>query len=204
MQECWYSDNRDLVKWAALAHLSEAHGVKTLVQALYLSGPPRRPSVSYASGSFIVSDAVWNHFRSLANIRRLAEEIHVDIEIVEDKMDQRNRDAYTGQIECVVRRSARPRLLFLDPDTGLAPSKWGNQHVTTTELKRLWDVLGNGDWLVVYQHARRKKGWLDDVCREVRLALPNARDIEVFRSNDRGLQDSALFAANKHDEAQHV
>lgn len=199
MQECWYSDNRDLVKWAALAHLSEAHGVKTIVQALYLSGASPRPTVNCGPRTFTVSDAVWNHFRDLGNIRRLAAEINVEIEIVEDKVDQRDRDAYINQIECVVRRSAPPRLLFLDPDTGLAPSKCGSQHVTTAELRRFFDILGSRDWLVIYQHARRRKNWVDDVCREVRSALPNARDIEVFRSKDRGLGDVALFAANKRE-----
>jgi hypothetical protein len=197
MQECWYGDNRDLIKWATLAHLREKHRIQTIIQVVYCGATTARPSVSYGADSFKVSDTVWNHFRSLSNIRRLGEEINVRIELVDDKFDQRDRAAYISRIQSAVQQSASPRLLFLDPDTGLAPSKCGSQHVTSNELRRLWGFLGPEDWLVLYQHARHKKDWVDEVFAEFRLALLNAQSLHVFRCNDRGFKGVVFLAAQK-------
>ena len=56
----------------------------------------------------------------------------------------------------------RPLIAFLDPDTGISPTKRANpEHVAWSDLERIWEALENGDVLVVYQHADRSSGWTE-------------------------------------------
>lgn len=86
--------------------------------------------------------------------------------------------------------------MFLDPDTGLALRTAGAQHVAVSELQRLWAALQPGDWLVLYQHARRRRGWAEEAAMGFKKALSVSR-VETFRSSDVG-RDVIFLAAQRH------
>ena len=55
------------------------------------------------------------------------------------------------------------KVVFLDPDTGLAPQKANAEHVTCKEITSIWHQLKRGDHLVLCQHSFRDTNW-----REIR------------------------------------
>jgi len=59
-----------------------------------------------------------------------------------------------------VRKIAKPKVVLLDPDTGMA-AKPGAQHVGPDDIHSMWEALRPADWLVVYQHASRQRGWAE-------------------------------------------
>ena len=87
-------------------------------------------------------------------------------------------------------------VVFLDPDTGLAPQVAGPEHVTADEARLMFDVMKPGDVLVCYQRARRQKDWRGDRRRAFTRALGvPSQEVEVF--NSQLAKDVVLFSATK-------
>jgi len=63
---------------------------------------------------------------------------------------------------------SRPLLIFLDPDTGLEPSRGGDDsHLRITDLAALVSAISQHDKIVIYQHAHRKTNWLQHSCKRL-------------------------------------
>ena len=196
MQERWYGDNRDLIKWSVLIHLADEHSISDIVQVAFLQPDDSRPTVSDGSASFQVPDDVWQHFRDLCGIERLGESSKVKIHVVREPFDHGNRDAYTRHVQRSLKKMrSKPKILFLDPDTGLQPQGLTARHVAKDELRVFWSSLDVGDALVLYQHARRTRSWCAEVRKEV-SSLIGRVPVAAYRSNEVG-RDVAFFVAAK-------
>jgi hypothetical protein len=132
MKDTWYADNRDLVKWGVLAHLAERETLGTIVQVPYLRFGPRPPLQIDNDGAVIV---------------------------VPDEFEPADRAGYQTKVLQHLRTITGPKVVLLDPDTGLAPNRAAAEHISHAEVAALWTSLNLGDWLVLYQHASRTKGW---------------------------------------------
>ena len=88
-------------------------------------------------------------------------------------------------------------MVLLDPDVGLAPEIHGPEHVTSTEVAAVFDVLRPGDLLVCYQHARKQKDWRGRARRAFANApgLPSF-EVEVLRSES--ARDVLMLAVKKN------
>ena len=51
------------------------------------------------------------------------------------------------------------KVVLLDPDTGMEPTRRTESHVGRDEIEEVWRALSSHDWLVLYQHQRRESGW---------------------------------------------
>ena len=168
MRDQWYGDGRDLVKWAALVHLADSLGIRRILQVAFYrpSDPPG--TLSTGSGPASIPKAVLDHFRNLDRIQGLAKDAELEIEVLKDPWPDPELGR-AGYIRSVVRRIAaparRPMIVFLDPDTGIAPRRAGPEHVTQEEIRSIYEGLAAGDVLVFYQHARRRRDWLQTTRR---------------------------------------
>jgi len=87
------------------------------------------------------------------------------------------------------------KVVFLDPDTGIEPKNPGSTHVLLSEITDVWTWLKRKDWLVLYQHAFRQKGWQERQCGKFEKACNNT-PAQIFQCP--GLaHDVAFFAARR-------
>lgn len=193
MKERWFADDRDLVKWSALLHFARAHALTRIIQVAYTRADAR-PQVTIGEQIVAVDDAVWSFFRDLQRIRHLGATVGMPIDVFDETFDPKNRAAYQQRvIEVLAANHNGAVLLFLDPDTGLQPTRASAEHVAREEVRACWQQLAAGDWLALYQHARHDKTWLEDVQREL-SALCDGVPIDLVRSAEIGKDVALLFA----------
>lgn len=175
MKDLWYGDKRDLVKWGALLILAEQHKAGRILQVAYLR-PSTYGPLDIDGQSHALPNSVRDHFRNVANIRGLQADSPVEIEVMDRPFGERS--TYTeAVVQTIVGETERePWVIFLDPDTGLAPPKPGPEHVLDEELARIWGAMRAGDVLVVYQHQTNRSGnpWIEQKRRQLEgvLRLP--------------------------------
>jgi len=193
MRDEWYGDPRDVVKWGALVHLARHHHIRTIIQVAFyrLSDRPRLES---DGREWEVADEVWSHFRSLRAIRRLQRPCGLTIRVLDNRFDPKERYAYLRRLVAMLDADTRRKVVLLDPDTGIAPAKGTGAHVGPDEITEVWKALSPRDWLVLYQHGRRAKGWQNQVRRQFARACKDAR-VSTFGSES--ASDVALFATAK-------
>ena len=195
MRDKYYSDDRDLIKWATLTHISSACGLQTILQVPYWRPETDHPHFHFIGTRVAVSDAVWAFFRDINHITRLGPEAGVTIAVVDTVFDPKRRDAYLSEIKARIQRAKRPLILFLDPDTGLQPATCRPEHTAKGEIQALWPLLEPREWLILYQHARHTSGWQESVANEV-SSLCNGTKAHIVRSEDIG-KDVAFICVEK-------
>jgi hypothetical protein len=161
VQGLWYGDRRDRVKWGALLYLAQARGIPRIVQvAYYRHGDD--PVLQTPEGEMPLLRAVWNHFSDLRHIDRLGQVTGTSIIVFDEPFDPRQRRAYVAEVVRRLKTVESPKIVFLDPDTGIEPGKAGPEHVTGADVAEIWATLLVSDVLVVYQHADRTITWRED------------------------------------------
>jgi hypothetical protein len=195
MRDCWYGDDRDVVKWSAVLHLARREKMVDVLYVAMYRPDEDWPPLATARGPVALPDEVVRHFRDLDDLQRLGARTGLCIATVREPFV--DRAAYFRRLCERVRKYAAPVLVLLDPDTGLAPdSGAGPQHVTSDEVAVLFAALRTGDLLACYQHARRQKDWRG----RARRAFANAPgvpsfEVEMLRSDL--ARDVLLLAVKK-------
>ncbi len=120
MQDRWYSDDRDIVKWATLMHLARTYEIESIVQVVFLQPGPDRRNFRLRSGRrcFAIAPEIWEHFpRDVARIRDLAVLTGITIRVLNDPFCDGNRAEYVGRLSKQIREAGTERqIVFLDPD----------------------------------------------------------------------------------------
>jgi len=198
MRDQWYGDDRDVVKWGAIVHLARREAISAVIHvAMYRPDPTPEP-LSTGFGNVDTPTEVMRHFRSLDHIERLGAATGLEIDLF--KQPFTDRAAYFTQVcERVSARSA-PVLVFLDPDVGLAFDIAGPEHVTSTDVSKLFSMLRRGDMLVCYQHARRQKDWRGRARRAFANA-PGMPSFEVEALSSKQEHHVLLLAVKKQADA---
>jgi hypothetical protein len=166
MRDQFFGNDRDIVKWTTLLHLAREHELATVLYAPFWRPEPAPRVVMLKDKPIFVPDEVWRFFRDYRRIRQLSKK-SPKIAIVDADFNPRKRRQYIDYTLAEIAEADRPLLLFLDPDVGLAPAKATAEHVTPEEIAELWSALEPGEWLVVYQHARRESEWVKRVSDEL-------------------------------------
>lgn len=208
MQDRWYSDNRDIVKWATLLHLARAHRAECIAHVVFLQPGPDHRGFRLRSGNrqFPIAPEVWEHFpRDVARIRDLAVLAGITIRILNEPFHDEQRGEYTERVVRQIRDAGDGRkIVFLDPDNGLAPRHANGRHVTANEVRQFWNVLRPADWLVLYQHRRRSARWREATRAEfARACGAPAKAVETFECREIA-HDVVFFATQKTDAADRV
>jgi len=196
MRDIWYGDRRDRVKWGALVHLARSQGLSKIVQVAFYQRPTDDPKFWMDAGSISVPKEVWDHFSDLRNIEKLGESTGIEIVVLDRIFYPIRRREYIREVIQILRQhSASPKIVFLDPDTGIEPARAKAEHVTMEDVKEIWEVLSTRDWLAVYQHASRRENWREIGKQKFRQAC-EVEHVKVFRSC-KIAKDVAVFAARR-------
>ncbi len=197
MQTQWYGDKRDLVKWAALVHLCRRHGLGTIIQVPFLPNRNGCGCRLFADGTAVEFPAeVWQHFRDLQQIQFLGQRTGLTIKVLVHEFCHERRSQYINETcASLEQMNGCPKVVFLDPDTGIEPQQAGPTHVSISEIRQVWQCLRPADWLVLYQHALRRAAWertqlakFSKACGSVRGQMYHCRKLA---------HDVVFFAARK-------
>jgi hypothetical protein len=176
LRDRWYSDKRDLVKWGVIFQLARTYRAGKILQVAYFR-PNKWGSLEIDGRQNDLPVEVIKHFRDIHNITIL--NILAQIDVIGTSFGRVNRLQYTHGIVTAIRSCGPNRcIVFLDPDTGLAPSgsAAGRQHVSESELAVIWAGMRSDDVLVLYQHQTNRNGqpWIEPkrVQFEDALGLP--------------------------------
>ena len=169
MQDKYYADHRDLIKWSVLIRLAEQYRLSRIIQIAYLR-PSTFDMIDIAGQQTELPPQVRMHFRNIHKITAL----HTDIRIsVFDRVFDDRRTYYDAVSRYLAKFGAELRLVFLDPDTGLEPAgKPVLKHVLDAEAYAVWSQLKTNEVFAFYQHQTNRAGkpWI----KEKRTQLENA------------------------------
>jgi hypothetical protein len=197
MKHQWYGDKRDIVKWIALLSLCHDYKVQRIFQVAMLTpDEPKKAIVINEERSCAISDMVWDHFRNLRHIRQLGLSVRIDIEVLDTNFIRSSRDDYFEAVVTKIHQQDDPIIVFLDPDTGIEPSRPSAKHIKVSEIAKLWEALKPSSCLAVYKHRPRKAsaGW--HIPYKAKLESVCGIRIYTFKSDI--AKDVALFAARKN------
>jgi len=194
VQDTWYGDRRDIVKWGTLAHLVKREALKLIVQVPYLR-IGARSQLTTPTGTTEIDVSVWKHFRTVTSVQQLGPAIGCEILVIADEFDPRRRQDYSTTLEYQLTKLSVRKAVLLDPDTGLS-AKPKPEHVSIAEVQSAWKALRAGDYLVLYQHAWRNKRWKSEAQQRFSLAC-GATNTEIF-SAPRIASDVVFLAAQKN------
>ena len=195
MKNQWYGDKRDIVKWGSLIILCQRDGVKRILQVAMLTRDPERAQLQCNGNSSEIPHAVWNHFRNARDVVRLGMSCDIEIEVFDEVFKHAGRDAYFEKVLARVNQLREPTLIFLDPDTGIEPSKLTMKHVSCLELSAVWKAMSAPSYLVVYQHGPRQLNWHSKYQAKFQSACGERTQVETFKSEL--AKDVVFFAAKK-------
>jgi mRNA-degrading endonuclease YafQ of YafQ-DinJ toxin-antitoxin module len=103
-------------------------------------------------------------------------------------------------LDAVARRPAHEKcMVFLDPDTGLAPRVPQLEHVLDAELREIWQHMVHRDVLVVYQHQTNQNGtpWIQPKREQFEKALGLLPGDVMVATGVKIAHDVALLFAHK-------
>ena len=199
MREQWYADKRDLVKWASLVYLARECRTSRIIQVPFSDGDTQPWEkcrlLKNESVQVPFPREVWEHFRRQERINGLARRTGIQIEVFRSRSrwTNKSRDQYVKNLLRRLKKFTGTRLIvFLDPDTGIEPQKSDLRHVKKSEIKTIFDAdaLKPGDYLVLYQHSRRTKNWINDTRKSLTSAIDQPlQAVQTLRY----LGDSSVF-----------
>jgi hypothetical protein len=176
MRDKFYSDNRDLVKWAVLHRLAEIYKAPRILQLAFYR-PSEFPKVTVDGKEHKIPQEVLSHFRDLRKIENINSKIQVAV--FDDLFDDR-----TSYLKSVKK--------FL--------SKFQEETcVVFLEAKSIWKATKAGDVYVFYQHQTNKAGqpWIEPKRSQLENALDlNKHSIKVA-SGLKIARDVVFFYAPK-------
>ena len=161
MQDRWFGDNRDLVKWGAVSYLSNQYPQHTVCPILYYTIPRGQGNdnleLTHSNGTsqkIGFSQYILNIFpkNCFLYYSQLSKGIKLSWPLL--ALNSKN---YLQDIINYMKNISSPCIVFLDPDTGIEPSNGGNnKHAREAHIKHIWDnILKKDDILAIYQHISR-------------------------------------------------
>lgn len=160
MKDKWYADKRDIVKWGGIAYLCSKKGIKNIVQIAYYRRE-QWPKLVFDKANIDLPEQVIKHFRDIEDINRLALSTSLKIKVIKKEFSHNNRTSYHRHVCKVISAMKEQKLVFLDPDVGLAPNEGKAEHVKPDEITMIWQSLSPPDVLVFYQHRFRSRDWVE-------------------------------------------
>ena len=169
MKDIWYGDNRDLIKWSVLLHLVRKYNAKKILQIAYYRKSDFK-SFEMDGVNHRIPEEIINHFRRIKNIETL--KLEVPIHVFNNVLNDR-RVYVEESLKFIKLFQDSNTVVFLDPDTGLAPRRPGPQHVLESEAKTIYNNLIKGDVFVFYQHQTNRNGrpWIEPKREQLARAL---------------------------------
>jgi len=160
MKDIWYADKRDILKWSGLVHLCSKEKIGSILWVPYYR-KQEWPELIFDKANISPPEQVIKHFRDIEDIARLAQSTGLVIEVIRREFSHDTRTSYHRDVCEKIRRINEQKIVFLDPDVGLAPTMVKAEHVRCSEITEVWRLLNPRDFLVFYQHRFRTRDWVE-------------------------------------------
>ena len=160
MKDIWYADKRDIVKWGGLINLCQVNNISTIVQVAYYR-EEALPKLKFKGKLVTFPEQVQGHFRNIEKIKELGNVTGINIDVFKKPFNNDSRNEYQQTLIRKINAITKTKIVFLDPDNGLAPGICKEEHVKSEEVSDIWKNLLPRDILVFYQHLFRKPGWAE-------------------------------------------
>ncbi|TRZ52485.1 hypothetical protein D4S03_03315 [bacterium] len=206
MRDWWYGDKRDIVKWGAILVLARKKSINTVLQvALYRPDPPNNYHLTIDGTTELLPNEVIHHFRDIDQIHLIEAKAKLRIDIHKDLFQWRAgfrtredfRKSYFNEVARKIKEYREAVIVFLDPDTGIAPNTYGYKHVTPQEIQTTLRAMKPGDWLLFYQHARLGDGnWRNATTEEFGKAVNSTAIVDTITCNEIA-NDVAFFVVER-------
>jgi hypothetical protein len=196
MQDWYYADHRDLLKWGVLVLLARRYRLSQIVQLAYLRTSVF-PKIDLGGQEKELPSEVRSHFRDINNITALRSGISIT---VFDQLFDDRRAYHEAAIRYLAKLASEPRLVFLDPDTGLEPAGRPElKHVLDTEACAIWSELKAKKVFAFYQHETNKAGrpWIEEKRIQLAKALKVKEGTVQVGKSRRIAKDVVIFYAIK-------
>lgn len=195
MRNKWYCDNRDLVKWAILTHLAKMVAATRILQIAYFRHD-NFEAIEIDGELLEIPPEVKSHFRDIRRIEDLSSHIKINVfDIVFE-----NREVYHNQAREFINSFAEEKcIVFLDPDTGLEPTRPNLTHVLEVDIRKIWTSLKSGDVLVFYQHQTNRNGapWIEHKRSQLERAIKAPKGSVKIAHGAKLARDVAFFYVKK-------
>lgn len=120
MQDFWYGDKLDLIKWGVLLRLAERFGAGRILQIAFNPRTMKFGRLVIDGEEHDVPPEVIAHFRNLRTIGSISSKIQVT---VFDPLFQDRASHVKAVLAFLLAFRQERCIVFLDPDTGLQPQK---------------------------------------------------------------------------------
>ena len=205
MKDQWYADNRDLIKWGGIVQLCNETKIKNVIQVAYHREwqEGQKPKLNFDGNKVAVPipEEVVEHFRNINDIKRLGKKAGLNIDVEKSEFSQQNRQRYTKDVCQQSRKTKEPKIVFLDPDTGLLENAKA-EHVKPIEVSKIWESLNPGDYLAFYQHNTHQSDWRKKKKKELAKAIKvNGKTIKIWKASEKVNDVIFFFAENNPDNA---
>jgi hypothetical protein len=196
MQDRYYADHRDLIKWSVLIRLAEQYRLSRIIQIAYLR-PSAFHMIDIAGQQTELHPQVRAHFRNIHNIAAL----HTDISIsVFDRVFDDRITYHEAVSQYLAEFGTECRLVFLDPDTGLEPARKPDlKHVLDVEALAIWSQLKTNEVFALYQHQTNKVGkpWIDEKRTQLENAIKVGKGAVLVGQSPPIAKDVVIYFAMK-------
>jgi hypothetical protein len=174
MQDYWYADHLDLIKWGILLQLADSFQAERILQ---LAFNPRSETFDRLVIDGKVRDIppeALAHFRNLQTIGGLSAKVRVTV--FDSPFNERQRRSHGDAVCAFVSAFSGERcVVFLDPDVGLEPRPGDGtlKHLHETEARQIWESMKAGDVFALFQHRTNMaaKPWLGTKQRQLARVL---------------------------------
>jgi hypothetical protein len=167
MRHHFHGDKYDLRKWTLLLRLADELKARILYIAMLTNHEPDKD----------VDARAWSYFRNLNAIKSLDSRI----DYCDENFTHAGRGDYFARMRRRLAESPKPVIVFLDPDTGIAPRKTTSNHVAINEIRDLWSCLTDNDALVIYQHKDRTQNSFAKKKTQLEDALENPCTLVTYK-----------------------
>lgn len=185
-----------MVKWGSLVHLAKEQNIDAIFYVAMVTKSNFGPKLVVDGKLYQLDNFVCTHFpRCLDDIQRLGNATGIHIYIESASFIRENRSDYFDSVIAKMDGLPSPKIIFLDPDTGISGKTRTEKHVSSSEISRIWKKLSDCDWLMLYQHSHHSKTWKDDMKRKFQCSC-GADQIRVYEGPNIS-PDVVFFACRK-------
>ena len=138
MQDQWYADKRP-IKWGILLKLAEIFNAFRILQIMYYR-PSEYGKINIDGKDHDMPPEVLHHFRNHRAVKKISSSVNVTV--FDSIFNVNNRIGYEQKVLNLIQSFTMEKcLVFLDPDTGLAPNKPDDKHVLDREVNKIWHEM---------------------------------------------------------------
>jgi hypothetical protein len=196
MQDKYYADRRDLIKWSVLIRVAEQQKVSRIIQIAYLR-PSTFGMIDVAGQQWELPGEVLAHFRNIRNVTALRTEIPIS---VFDRMFDDRATYRKAATEYLAKFGSELRLVFLDPDIGLEPVRKPDlRHVLNGEAHEIWSQLKTSEVFAFYQHLTNRTGrpWIEEKRAQLEKAIGLGKGAVLVGQSPSIANDVVIYFAIK-------